>query len=61
MIWECGIVLAKYIEMAYSPSSLDGRAVLELGAGTGVAGLAVCHNYICHNYIELGQGRAITI
>ena len=43
MIWECGIVLAKYLERrckAAGGAWLSGKRVLELGSGTGVAGLA---------------------
>jgi predicted nicotinamide N-methyase len=43
MIWECGIVLAKYLEQRSKGSHggwLRGKRVLELGSGTGVAGLA---------------------
>lgn len=45
VVWDAAIVLAKYLETKhfYDPSSgvniWAGRRVLELGAGTGVAGL----------------------
>lgn len=44
MVWECGVVLAKYLESA-RPAALrvaiaEHKVVVELGAGTGVAGLA---------------------
>lgn len=44
VIWECGIVLAKYLdaENRRSPNWLRRKRVLELGSGTGVAGLAAC-------------------
>lgn len=35
--WDGAVVLAKYLEM--HPELVRGKAVLELGAGTGVAGL----------------------
>jgi predicted nicotinamide N-methyase len=42
VIWECGIVLAKYLnaEQTRFPNWLCNKRVLELGSGTGVAGLA---------------------
>lgn len=44
VIWECGIVLAKYLELHADALLRHGRAtpprVLELGAGVGTAGLA---------------------
>ena len=44
MVWECGIVLAKYLELHADALLRHGRAspprVLELGAGVGTAGLA---------------------
>jgi tetratricopeptide (TPR) repeat protein len=40
MIWECGIVLAGYLMHSLTAEQLRGKRVLELGAGTGVAGLA---------------------
>ena len=42
-VWDCSIVLAKYLEYQNthkSPGFLQGKKVLELGAGTGLAGLA---------------------
>ena len=39
MIWECGIVLAGYL-MHSQGLQLGGRCVIELGSGSGVAGLA---------------------
>ena len=38
-VWDGSIVLAKHLEHAYA-SGLGGKRVLELGAGTGVVGLA---------------------
>ena len=38
-VWDGSIVLAKHLEHAY-PGGLGGKRVLELGAGTGVVGLA---------------------
>ncbi len=42
-VWECGVVLARYLAAAVpSPlcPPLFGRHILELGAGTGIAGIA---------------------
>ena len=36
--WDGAIVLAKYLET--HPTIVHGKSVLELGAGTGVAGIA---------------------
>eukprot|EP01138_Halocafeteria_seosinensis_P014404 gb/GECG01014705.1/.p1 GENE.gb/GECG01014705.1/~~gb/GECG01014705.1/.p1 ORF type:complete len:300 (+),score=27.99 gb/GECG01014705.1/:1-900(+) len=38
-IWDGAVLLAKYLEHRYH-SVLSGRRVLELGAGTGIVGLA---------------------
>lgn len=38
-VWDGAVVLAKYLERAF-PSGMAGEAVLELGCGTGVVGLA---------------------
>eukprot|EP00462_Mataza_sp_D1_P009222 CAMPEP_0175155146 /NCGR_PEP_ID=MMETSP0087-20121206/20795_1 /TAXON_ID=136419 /ORGANISM="Unknown Unknown, Strain D1" /LENGTH=454 /DNA_ID=CAMNT_0016442233 /DNA_START=6 /DNA_END=1370 /DNA_ORIENTATION=- len=40
MIWECGIVLAKYVENNLA-EQLEGKNVLELGCGTGIVGLCL--------------------
>jgi predicted nicotinamide N-methyase len=37
-LWDCGIALLTYL--AHNPSAVSGKRVLELGAGTGVVGLA---------------------
>lgn len=37
-VWDGGVVLAKYLEVAF-PSGLVGKTVLELGAGTGIVGV----------------------
>ena len=41
-VWDAAVVLAKYLEHKYGHGrrSLERRRVLELGAGTGLAGLA---------------------
>ncbi len=38
-VWDGAVTLAKYLEHAYS-SVLPGKTVVELGAGTGLAGIA---------------------
>lgn len=38
-LWEAGIILARYV--IHHHSLFKGKKVLELGAGVGVAGLAV--------------------
>lgn len=42
VVWEAGVVLAKYLEKVSltTPHRWGGRHMLELGCGTGVAGLA---------------------
>ncbi|KAK9831887.1 hypothetical protein WJX81_005587 [Elliptochloris bilobata] len=40
VIWECGAALAEYLTRHRGPGALRGKRVLELGAGTGVVGLA---------------------
>ena len=37
-VWDAAIVLAKYMEKY--PAAIEGKRILELGAGTGLAGLA---------------------
>jgi protein N-lysine methyltransferase METTL21D len=37
-VWDAAVVLSKYMEM--NPDEIKGKRVLELGAGTGLAGLA---------------------
>ncbi|KAH9129730.1 hypothetical protein LEN26_005416 [Aphanomyces euteiches] len=40
-IWDGSVVLAKYLESTSNPShNVQGKRVLELGAGTGLVGLA---------------------
>jgi len=39
VVWDAGRVLAKYLEQQES-SSMNGKQVLELGAGTGLTGIA---------------------
>ncbi|ORY96600.1 putative methyltransferase-domain-containing protein [Syncephalastrum racemosum] len=41
-VWDCGMVIADYLAKrdASSLKSLYGRRILELGCGTGIAGLA---------------------
>lgn len=53
-IWESGIVLARYAIL--HRDFFDGKFVLELGSGTGIAGLAVlkftsCKNCLLSDYI----------
>ncbi|KAH9256512.1 hypothetical protein BASA81_005427 [Batrachochytrium salamandrivorans] len=38
-VWDCAFVLAKYLEKQ-APGLVEGKSVLELGAGTGLVGLA---------------------
>ncbi|XP_068111819.1 protein N-lysine methyltransferase METTL21D [Hyperolius riggenbachi] len=42
VVWDAAIVLAKFLERQESaePGLLRGRALLELGAGTGIVGIA---------------------
>jgi hypothetical protein len=39
-VWDGSVVLAKYIELQLGPPLVAGRAIVELGAGCGLAGLA---------------------
>ena len=39
--WDASIVLAKYLEA--NPIYINGKTVLELGGGTGVAGMVIAH------------------
>jgi len=41
-VWDCAVVLAKFLEHRndLEPAFLQGRTVVELGAGTGIAGIA---------------------
>ena len=41
VVWDAAIALAKYIEMekAQAKYNFQGKAVIELGAGTGIVGL----------------------
>lgn len=38
VVWDAEVVLAHYLDLVYG-SKLRGRRVLELGAGTGLAGI----------------------
>lgn len=38
VVWDAEIILAYYLDIAYG-FKLRGRRVLELGAGTGLAGI----------------------
>ncbi|KAJ1667173.1 Protein-lysine N-methyltransferase efm6 [Coemansia sp. RSA 1813] len=42
-VWDAGIVLAKYLDWQISKGNMDlsGKTVLELGAGTGIVGIAL--------------------
>ena len=49
VVWDAAITLAKYIdtEGAQLKHGFRGKAVIELGAGTGVVGLvAALHGYL---------------
>lgn len=39
-VWDCGIILAKFIEKALGGPECKGLRVIELGCGAGVAGFA---------------------
>ena len=45
-VWECGLMLAKYCEKAMP--DIPHRRVLELGCGTGVAGIALPFTQRCY-------------
>lgn len=38
VVWDAEVLLAHYLDLAYGPL-LRGMRVLELGAGTGLAGI----------------------
>jgi len=40
ILWDGAFVLGKYLEKRYGQDGLRGRTVLELGCGTGLAGLS---------------------
>ena len=40
VVWEAAEATLAYLESAFAPTGLQGKAVVELGAGTGVIGLA---------------------
>ena len=40
VVWEAAEATLAYLESAFAPTGLQGKAVVELGAGTGVVGLA---------------------
>ncbi|KAJ1817096.1 Protein-lysine N-methyltransferase efm6, partial [Coemansia sp. RSA 2599] len=42
-VWDAGLVLAKYLDRQAEEGKLDlaGKTVLELGAGTGIVGIAL--------------------
>lgn len=42
VVWDAAIVLSKYLERREraEPGALRGRAVLELGCGTAIVGIA---------------------
>ena len=39
--WDSSVILAKYLE--FNPSIVQGKSVLELGAGTGVCGISAAY------------------
>jgi len=40
VIWDCGVMLAAHLVGTLGPEGLKGKRVLELGSGTGIAGIA---------------------
>jgi len=38
-VWDCSVVLSKYLEYSNAGTQLTGKTVVELGAGPGLAGL----------------------
>lgn len=42
VVWDAEVLLAHYLDQAYG-SRLNGMRVLELGAGTGLAGIVSTH------------------
>ena len=40
IVWEAADALLRWLDVRYAPSGLKGCTVVELGAGTGVCGLA---------------------
>ena len=44
-VWDCAVVLAKFLEHRHvtSPGFLERQTVVELGAGTGIAGIAAAY------------------
>lgn len=45
IVWDAEIILAHYLDQAYG-SRLSGMRVLELGAGTGLAGIVRASRWI---------------
>lgn len=39
IVWDAEVLMAHYLDLAYGPRLLRGRRVVELGAGTGLAGI----------------------
>mmetsp|Transcript_23797 Transcript_23797/g.42866 ORF Transcript_23797/g.42866 Transcript_23797/m.42866 type:complete len:278 (-) Transcript_23797:1099-1932(-) len=40
-VWDCGIMLAKYIDRNMTVAQCSGLKVVEVGCGTGIAGLSL--------------------
>ncbi len=45
VVWDAEVLLAHYLDRAYG-SRLQGMRVLELGAGTGLAGIVSKHVFL---------------
>ena len=43
VVWDAAIIFAKYLEHSpkFSGNSLEGKRIIELGAGTGLSGLTM--------------------
>lgn len=54
VVWDAEVLLAHYLDQAYG-SRLNGMRVLELGSGTGLAGIVSAHscNLLCSSQRSL--------
>ncbi len=54
-IWDCSLVLSKYLERLYFPEGLKGKKILELGSGCGLAGISAGNNIKNGNHLYVSN------
>ena len=63
-IWGSSVFVAENLDMFFSHNELDGRRVLELGAGAGMAGISIARRWnnarvVLTDYPDVGILRAL--